>query len=167
MASRLCCETSDVQHHPDRPLTQFDRILLRPPPRTTGCHISILVSKVRSLRGSQAGSTLLGSQTLLRARQIRSVRIAASSPSVDRGARTPRTLRRVSSQAESLNLDPPTGSLGAAVALTLDRSGRAVAAVLARGESLRHGLGGCQRSVFGTGIIRWRARDSAMRPVLS
>ena len=47
---------ADVQHHPDRSLTQLDRILLRPAPRTTGCHESILVSKVRRLGGSQADS---------------------------------------------------------------------------------------------------------------
>jgi hypothetical protein len=30
--------TPDLQHHPDRPLTQLVRILPRPPPRTCSCH---------------------------------------------------------------------------------------------------------------------------------
>ncbi len=46
----------DLQHHPDRPLTQLIRILLRPTPRSTGCHSSILVSKAGSTRGYQAES---------------------------------------------------------------------------------------------------------------
>lgn len=44
---------ADLQHHPQRPLAQLDRILLRPPPRTTGRHNSILDSEVGRLRGSQ------------------------------------------------------------------------------------------------------------------
>jgi len=52
----------DHEDHPDRPLTQLVRILLRPTSRTCGCHSSILVSKVGSTRGYQAESFLAWSR---------------------------------------------------------------------------------------------------------
>ena len=45
----------DLEHHPDRPLTQLDRVLRWPTSSSTG-HGSILTSKGWSLRGSQGAS---------------------------------------------------------------------------------------------------------------